>query len=46
MTWEIGDVLIQEVLDHKIYTDKKKVELISKIKKLIVETNWTYGGNK
>ena len=46
MTREVGDILIQEVLEHKEYTNRYKTKLINKIKKLVAETNWTYGGRK
>ena len=36
MTREIGDILIQEVLDHKDYEVERKIKLIEKIEKLVM----------
>lgn len=36
MTREIGDILIQEVLDHKDYEVERKIKLIEKIEKLVI----------
>lgn len=36
MTREIGDILIQEVLDHKDYEVERKIRLIEKIEKLVM----------
>ena len=36
MTREVGDILIQEVLDHKEYEVERKIKLIEKIEKLVM----------
>lgn len=36
MTREIGDILIQEVLDHKDYEVERKIKLIERIEKLVI----------
>ena len=36
MTREVGDILIQEVLDHKDYEVERKIKLIEKIEKLVM----------